>query len=117
MPASSGVVEKATESQDTDHVQINPSQYIDDPEPIAKGPGGHPADDLVRSLAICCHRSDDLKKNNMFRCVGTSTGCTTVWKGKNRVKMRITSHAATCKHIPRNLREKLDLDSQSGTIY
>ena len=35
------------ELQDSDRVQINPSQYTDDPEPIAKGPGGRPADDLV----------------------------------------------------------------------
>ena len=107
-PASSGVVKKATESQDTDHVQINPFQYIDNPEPIAKGPSGCPADDLVQSLAICCHRCDDLKKNNMFHCVGTSTGCTTVWKGKKCVKMQITSHAVTCEHIPHNLWKRID---------
>ncbi|KAI6143942.1 hypothetical protein BKA82DRAFT_4017174 [Pisolithus tinctorius] len=30
------------------------------------------------------------------------------WKCKNRIKMRILSHAATCEHISRELREKLD---------
>lgn len=89
-------------------VQINPSQYADDPEPIAKGPGGCPADDLVQSLAIHCHRSDDPTKANMFCCMGTLTGCTTAWKGKGGVKMPVMSHAAMCEHVLSSLREKLD---------
>lgn len=44
----------------------------------------------------------------MFRCAGTNTGCTTVWKSKNRVKRRILVHAATCEHLPRKLKERLD---------
>ncbi|KAG6371131.1 hypothetical protein JVT61DRAFT_9894 [Boletus reticuloceps] len=64
-------------------IQINPSNYIDDPEPIAKGPGGRPRDDRLLHLAIWCHQQDDSNKTNVFRCVGTSTGCTTAWKFKN----------------------------------
>ncbi|KIO12119.1 hypothetical protein M404DRAFT_125129 [Pisolithus tinctorius Marx 270] len=87
---------------------IRTSSYIDDPEPVARGPGGRPPDPMLLQLAVRCHKHDDASKANIFRCVGTSTGCTTAWKCKNRIKMRILSHAATCEHISRELREKLD---------
>ncbi|KAG1721056.1 hypothetical protein EDB19DRAFT_1917550 [Suillus lakei] len=36
--------------------------YIDVPEPILKGKGGHPGDPRLTRLAIRCHKKDDPKK-------------------------------------------------------
>ncbi|KAI9567453.1 hypothetical protein HD554DRAFT_960495 [Boletus coccyginus] len=101
-------VSRASEQVETADLEVNPSDYIDDPEPIAKGFGGRPGDDRLPRLAIRCHRRDDTSKTNVFRCVGTSAGCTTAWKTKNRVKRWIMSHAATCEHVPHELTEDLD---------
>lgn len=95
-------------SESQDDLRINPTDYIDDPEPGSKGQGGRPGDNRLLALAIRCHRRDDPRKTNIFRCAGTSDGCTTAWKSQNRIKRRITTHAATCRHLPRELREQLD---------
>ncbi|KAG0693578.1 hypothetical protein DFH29DRAFT_1084188 [Suillus ampliporus] len=93
---------------DSEVLDIDAGDYEDLPEPVAQGPGGRPIDTKLISLAIRCYKKDDLSKTHMFRCAGTNTGCTTVWKSKNRVKRRILVHAATCEHLPRKLKEKLD---------
>ncbi|KAF8450400.1 hypothetical protein L210DRAFT_3756004 [Boletus edulis BED1] len=95
-------------AENQDDLQINPSDYIDDPEPVVKGPGGRPGDNRLHQLAIRCHRRDDPSKANVFRCSRTSDGCTTAWKSQNRVKRRIMGHAATCPHLPHKLCEQLD---------
>lgn len=102
------MAESNAASSDSEPLVINAGDYEDLPEPIAQGPGGRPLDKKLLSLAIRCYKRDDPSKANMFRCAGTDTGCTTAWKSKNRVKRRILVHAATCEHLPRKLREKLD---------
>ncbi|KAG0693764.1 hypothetical protein DFH29DRAFT_1038015 [Suillus ampliporus] len=93
---------------DSEALNIDAGNYEDLPEPVAQGPGGRLIDTKLISLAIRCYKKDDPSKTHMFRCVGTNTGCTTVWKSKNWVKRRILVHAATCKHLPCKLKEKLN---------
>lgn len=93
---------------DNDTIIIDPRDYEDLPEPLPRGPGGRPSDPRLKVLAIRCCKKDDPKKDNVFRCAGTTEGCTTAWKCKNRIKQRILVHASTCEHLPRELRQKLD---------
>ncbi|KAG2071439.1 hypothetical protein BDR04DRAFT_1117642 [Suillus decipiens] len=67
-------------------LNIDASNYEDLPESLAQGPGGHPIDQKLLSLAIWCYKKDDPSKANMFCCMETNTGCTTAWKSKNWVK-------------------------------
>ncbi|KAG1764574.1 hypothetical protein EV702DRAFT_1204953 [Suillus placidus] len=93
---------------DSEALNIDAGDYEDFPDPVAQGPGGHPIDTKLLSLAIRCYKKDDPSKAHMFHCAGTNTGCTTAWKSKNWVKRRILVHAATCEHLPCKLKEKLD---------
>ncbi|KAI9567107.1 hypothetical protein HD554DRAFT_1025776 [Boletus coccyginus] len=54
------IVSRASEQVETANLD-----YIDDPEPIAKGPGGRPGDDRLPRLAIRYHRRDDTSKTNV----------------------------------------------------
>ncbi|KAG2148761.1 hypothetical protein DEU56DRAFT_753012, partial [Suillus clintonianus] len=98
----------AASTANSEALDIDAGDYEDLPEPVAQGPGGRPIDPKLLALTIRCYKKDDPSKAHMFRCAGTNTGCTTAWKSKSWVKRRILVHAATCEHLPRKLKEKLD---------
>ncbi|KIM56279.1 hypothetical protein SCLCIDRAFT_29720 [Scleroderma citrinum Foug A] len=93
---------------DGNAVPVQPGAYVDVSEPAVRGHGGHPGDHRLLELAIQCYRTNDPNKTTIFHCAGTSSGCTTTWQTKNRVKQRILTHAVSCEHLPHTLKEDLD---------
>ncbi|KAG2130247.1 hypothetical protein DEU56DRAFT_757921 [Suillus clintonianus] len=83
IPARTVIEVEPKASDGIEAITINHCDYVDVPEPIPKGKGGHPG-------------------------TAKGPGCTAAWKCKTRIKKHIFGHAAMCKYILHPMKEELD---------
>jgi hypothetical protein len=108
-PSKEGIAEALAKVMDR-YVDLDP-----DEENRKKKPGGRPPSPLIPFVAVPCYRFDDPTQTKIHRCWGAPTGCTHVWSGKLDLA-RILKHAATCRHIPLEIRNKCNSELSKASL-
>ena len=89
-------------------------RYQDVPDGDVVAERGRPPDRFLRSLTRATYiLKDKTPRKVKFRCVMAPEGCTANWA--NRARDRVLKHAAKCKRLSPELRQKAnaELDSES----